>query len=90
MVFCGADHLEREVHAAGAAERLDARDRVLLRGVDDVGGAELLRPGELLAHHVHGDDPARADQARGLDRVEPDAAAAPDGDAGARAGRGRG
>ena len=49
-----------------------------------MGGAELLRPGELLAHHVHGDDPARADQARGLDRVEPDAAAAPDGDAGAR------
>src|SRR5438046_1284359 len=81
----GADQLEREVHAAAAADRLHARDGILGGRVDDVGGAELLGPRELLRHHVHRDDLARADELGGLDRVEPHAAAAPHRHA--RAGR---
>src|SRR5262247_1306116 len=79
-----ADHLEREIDAAAPRERLHAGDRIFLRGVDDVRGAELLGPGELLLHHVDRDDLAGADQPRGLDRVEPDAAAAEHRHAGPR------
>src|SRR5262245_37237976 len=79
-----AHNLEGEVDAAGPAERLDARHRVLPGGIDDVGGPELLRPRELLLHHVDGDDLGGAHQACRLDGVEPDTAAAPHRDARAR------
>ena len=58
---------------------------VALRGVDDVGGAELARVGELVLQHVDGDDAARAGEPRALDDVEADAAAADDEDGGAAA-----
>jgi hypothetical protein len=84
MVFCVPDHLEREVDAAVPLQRVHARDRILLarrrrtcvapnssaqRASASSTSTAMILPG--------------ADQPRGLDRVEPDAAAAQDRHAGA-------
>src|SRR5215467_8732235 len=79
-----ANHLEGEVDTADATQRLYTRDRILLRGVHDVGRPELLRPLQLLRVDVDGDDLARAYHARRLDGIEPNAAAAEHGHAGTR------
>jgi len=76
-----AERLDGHVGSAPVREGLHARDRILVRRVDDVRGAELFRPGELLLHHVDGDDLPGADEARGLDRVETDPSAAEHGHA---------
>src|SRR5256885_16163527 len=69
----GSHDLEGVVHAAAPGDGGDARDRILLRGVHRVSRPELFRPPELFGHHVDRDDLARSDQARGLDRFQPDA-----------------
>jgi hypothetical protein len=79
-----AHHLERIVDAAAPGDPVHLGDRVAFRGVHHVRGPELQGPLELLLHHVHGDDPRRAHEARRLDRVEADAAAAEHGHAGPR------
>ena len=42
-----ADDLERDVGASTVAQAHDRRDRVAVTGVHEVGGPELLGPGEL-------------------------------------------
>src|SRR4051795_243709 len=76
-----ADRVDRDVGAEPAGERLDCLDRVGLRRVDGVGGAELLRPLQLPVVDVDGDDRRRAGELRARDGRVPDAAAAEDGDA---------
>ena len=70
-----ADRLERVVDAA-AGELEHGADRIDRRRVDDVGRAERQREVALRRDAVDGDDAARADDRGGLDRVQPDAAAA--------------
>src|SRR3990172_5746970 len=77
------DRLERVVDAA-RRHVADRPDGLARRGVDDVGGAQLARRGELVLVHVDGDDHARAGDARPLDGAEADAAGAEDGHRGAR------
>ena len=77
-----ADGLEGVVHAA-AGELAHLADRVALRRVDGVGGAELAGQLELRLEHVDGDDLAGAGDGGALDAVEADAAAPDHGDGGA-------
>ena len=72
------DHLERVVGAATAGGGADLLDRVALGGVDEVGGAELLRGLALHLHRVDGEDPRRAGDASALDHRLADTAAADD------------
>src|SRR2546425_8656577 len=67
-----------------AGDRLHAGHGVVARRVDDLAGADLLRPLELLRQHVHGDDLRRAHEPCRLDGVEAHATAAEHGDARAR------
>ena len=76
-----ADRLEGVVGAtvgqvADGCRRVDARN-----GLDGLGGAELPSELELLRARIHGHDRRGSGQARALDDVQPDAAAAPDGHA---------
>ena len=79
-----ADHLERVVGAAAAGERPHLLDRIAVGGIDQVGGAELLRGLALHLDRVDGEDPRRAGDARALEHRLADAAAADDGDGRAR------
>src|SRR5207245_3733641 len=65
----------REVGAA-AGQRVHGRHRVLGARVHGVGGAELLREGQGGVLDVHRHDRGGAGQARALQHVEADAAAA--------------
>src|SRR5262249_34377746 len=74
-----ADHLEGVVDAEAAGQLLDGRGHLRsTRGVDEVGGAELLRQLELRLREVDADDARRPAQRGALDDVQADAAAAED------------
>src|SRR5688572_30615342 len=73
-----ANRLDGIVGPAPTADLLDPSQRVLAPRVDQVGGAELARPLQLLIEDVDRDHPGRADQRGGLDGVEADPAAADD------------
>src|SRR5262249_8779904 len=92
-----ADRLERLPHHGGVTARLEGEVRaaagqlldggrggpVVVRGVHQVGGAQLFRLLQPLRLQVHGDDLLRPRDARALDDVQADGAAAEDGDRGA-------
>src|SRR5262249_19708310 len=75
------NHLEGVVRATAPGGRLHLLDGVALRGIDDVGGAELGRGLPLQLLRVDGDDATRSRDARALDHRLSDATAAEDGDA---------
>src|SRR5262249_2737828 len=76
-----ADHLEGVVYAEAASQLLDGRGHLRsTRGVDQVGGTELLRQLELRLREVDADDARRPAQRGALDAVQADAAAAEDRD----------
>lgn len=62
-----------------AREFLDGGDGIGRRGVDEVGGAELLRGLELAVDDVDSDDVLRTGQSCPADRIEADASGADDG-----------
>ena len=76
-----ADRLDAHVGAVAAGGGPHRLDRVLLRGVDGVGGAELLGPLELPGVEVDGDDRGGAGELGPGDGGVADAAAAEHGDA---------